>query len=58
MLSKSCMKKISSQIKTIAFSMYTYDKLLQEKIQFHDFKLGKLTFKVVEAKNISITHLI
>jgi len=39
------MKKISSQIKAAAFSMYTYDKLLQEKVDFSSFKAKKLTKK-------------
>jgi cytochrome c553 len=52
---KEDMKKISSQIKAAAFSMYTYDTLLQTKIDFKSFKAKKLTKKdildtVVKAK--------
>ncbi len=34
---KKDMKKISSQIKSVAFTMYTYDNLLKEKIKFENF---------------------
>ncbi len=43
------MKKISSQIKSLAFSMYTYDDLLKQKIDFKSMKPSgeKLTMKTV-----------
>jgi len=44
---KKDMPKISSQIKAAAFTMYTYDKLLQTKIDFNSFKPKKLTMKDV-----------
>jgi cytochrome c553 len=43
--SKKDMKKISSQIKSYAFSMYAYDKVLQKKVDFSSFKPKKLTKK-------------
>jgi len=43
--SKKDMKKISSQIKAAAFTMYSYDKLLQTKVDFSNFKPKKLTKK-------------
>jgi hypothetical protein len=42
---KKDMKKISSQIKSAAFTMYAYDKLLQTKVDFKSFKPKKLTKK-------------
>jgi hypothetical protein len=42
---KKEMKKVSSQIKAMAFDMYTYDKLLQSKVNFADFKAKKMTKK-------------
>jgi cytochrome c553 len=42
---KKDMPKISSQIKSTAFSLYTYDKLLQTKLSFADFKPKKMTMK-------------
>jgi len=36
--SKEDMKKIVSQIKSLAFTMYTYDDLLKEKIDFKKMK--------------------
>ncbi len=38
---KKDMKKISSQIKAAAFTMYAYDTLLQKKIKFENFKPTK-----------------
>ncbi|MCK5293160.1 MAG: hypothetical protein KAJ49_00805 [Arcobacteraceae bacterium] len=38
---KKDMKKIVSQIKSIAFTMYTYDNLLKEKINFKTIKASK-----------------
>ncbi len=40
---KEDMKKISSQIKTTAFNMYAYDKVLRDKVKFEDFQAKKLT---------------
>jgi len=40
---KDDMPKISSQIKSAAFTMYTYDKLLQSKVNFSDFEAKKLS---------------
>ena len=42
---KSDMKKIFGMIKSTAFTIYTYDKLLQKKIDFSNFKPKKLTKK-------------
>jgi len=42
---KDDMPKISSQIKAAAFTMYTYDKLLQSKVDFTKFKPKKLTME-------------
>ena len=42
---KKEMKKISSKIKATAFNMYSYDKLLQSKVNFSNFKAKKLTKK-------------
>ena len=42
---KKEMKKVSSQIKAMVFDMYTYDKLLQSKVNFTDFKAKKMTKK-------------
>lgn len=39
--SKEDMKKIVSQIKSLAFTMYTYDDLLKEKIDFKKMKSSK-----------------
>ena len=39
------MKKISSQIKSAAFTMYVYDKLLRKKVDFDSFKPKKLTLQ-------------
>ena len=46
---KKDMPKISSQIKAAAFTMYTYDKLLQTKIDFNKFQPKKLTMKDILA---------
>lgn len=47
--SKKDMQKISSQIKSLAFSMYTYDNLLKEKIDFKSMKSSskKLNKKII-----------
>ena len=42
---KKDMKGISSQIKSAAFTMYTYDRLLQSKVDFTNFKPKKLSKK-------------
>jgi len=42
---KKDMKKISSQIKSAVFTMYSYDKLLQSKVNFQHFKPKKMTKK-------------
>ncbi len=42
---KKDMKKVSSKIEATAFNMYSYDKLLQSKVNFEDFKAKKLTKK-------------
>ena len=47
---KSDMKKISSQIRSIAFSLYTYDKLLQKRVDFSTFTPKKLTKKDILTK--------
>ncbi len=47
---KKDMKKISSQIKSLAFTMYTYDDLLKQKI---DFKSMKPSSKKLTMKSIS-----
>jgi len=59
--SKKDMKKISAQIKSIAFSMYTYDSLLQSKIAFNEFKpnpkLNKKTIlKMVSSIKKCVDH--
>lgn len=43
------MNKISAQIKTAAFTMYTYDTLLQDKVKFENLKASdsKLTAKKI-----------
>lgn len=53
---KKDMKKISSQIKAAAFTMYTYDKLLQEKIKFENFthSKSKLTMKNILTTVINV----
>ena len=38
---KKDMKKISAQIKTAAFTMYTYDNLLNKTVKFENFKPSK-----------------
>ncbi len=47
--SKKDMKKISSQIKSLAFSMYSYDDLLKQKIDFKSIKPSskKLNMKTI-----------
>lgn len=47
--SKQDMQKISSQIKSLAFSMYTYDDLLKQKVDFKLMKpsTGKLNKKTI-----------
>ena len=47
--SKQEMKKISAQIKALAFMMYTYDDLLKEKVDFKTMKPSakKLNKKIV-----------
>jgi len=40
---KEDMKKVSSQIKSTAFNMYAYDKVLRTKVKFEDFKAKKIT---------------
>ena len=47
---KNDMGKISSQIKSAAFTMYAYDKLLQSKVDFSNFKPKKLSKKDILAK--------
>ncbi|MEA3315138.1 MAG: hypothetical protein U9Q30_04720 [Campylobacterota bacterium] len=59
--SKKEMKKISAQIKSIAFSMYTYDSMLQEKISFNKFKPNpklnkKYIFKTVSDIKRCVDH--
>ena len=42
---KDDMKKISTQIKAIAFNMYTYDKQLQSNVHFNKFQAKKINKK-------------
>jgi hypothetical protein len=42
---KKDMKKIISQIKSVAFSMYSYDTLLQSKVDFSALNVKKITKK-------------
>ena len=53
-------KKVTTQIKSIAFSMYTYDDLLKEKIDFKAFKKSNanLTFKDVSRSVSSVKSCI
>ena len=44
---KKDMKKISSQIKSYAFSMYIYDDVLKQKVDLNHFKAKKLTKKEI-----------
>jgi cytochrome c553 len=54
MAEKKDMKKVSSQIKATAFNMYAYDKALQSKVSFNDFKPKKLTKKEILE---TVTHV-
>jgi len=47
---KKDMPKVFVQIKSAAFDMYSYDKLLQTKVKFNDFKAKKLTKKDILSK--------
>jgi len=51
---KEDMKKISTAIKSTAFNMYSYDKALQSKVSFNDFKSKKLTKKDILK---TVTHV-
>ena len=60
--SKKDLQKIISQIKSIAFSMYTYDDLLKEKIGFKTMKANKTKmdmddiFKKVSSVKTCVDH--
>lgn len=59
---KKDMKKISSQIKAAAFTMYTYDPLLQKKVKFEQFSpsSSKLTmddiYRIVSDVKTCVDH--